>query len=144
MVINLDYIKDLIEKAIASSKNAYVPYSNFKVGAAILTNDGKIYGGFNIENAAYSVCNCAERTALFRAVYDGHRNFTAIAVVGGKEIANNVFESYCPPCGMCRQALREFCNPKEFKIILAKNVDDFKVYTLEDLLPESFGPDNLK
>ncbi len=134
----------MILKATKVSRNAYVPYSKFRVGAAILTSDEKIYGGFNIENAAYSTCNCAERTALFRAVYDGYRSFKAIAIVGGNETNTEVFESYCPPCGVCRQILREFCNPKEFKVILAKNIDDFKIYMLEDLLPESFGPENLK
>lgn len=123
-------------------QKAYTPYSHFKVGAALLTYDeNKIYGGFNIECAAYSVCNCAERTALFRAVYDGYRKFKAIAVVGGRE--DEVINSYAPPCGMCRQALREFVDPKEFSVILAKNEEDFEIYTLEDLLPSSFGPNNL-
>ena len=134
---------ELISFAIKARKKAYVPYSKFKVGAALLTDDGKIYEGCNIECAAYSVCNCAERTALFRAVYDGHRNFSAIAVVGGAENEENEFSSFCPPCGMCRQAIREFCSPDNMKIILAKNINDFKVYTLSDMLPESFGPDNL-
>ena len=124
-------------------KKAYVPYSKFKVGAALFTDEGKIYGGFNIECAAYSVCNCAERTALFRAIYEGYRNFSAIAVVGGAETEEDELSSYCPPCGMCRQALREFCNPSEMKIILAKSVKDFKIFTLAEMLPESFGPDNL-
>lgn len=133
----------LIASAINARKKAYVPYSKFKVGAALLTNDDKVYEGFNIECAAYSVCNCAERTALFRAVYDGYRDFSAIAVVGGPESEEDVLSSYCSPCGMCRQALREFCDPDKMKIILAKSTDDFKVYTLSDMLPESFGPDNL-
>ncbi len=137
----LEYTKSLIRKALESRKNAYTPYSHFKVGAALLTSDDKVYGGFNIECAAYSVCNCAERTALFRAVYDGHKNFKAIAVVGGKE--GQEIDSYAPPCGMCRQALREFVDPKEFNVILAKNENEFEVYTLEDLLPISFGPSNL-
>ena len=137
-------IKLLISRAFESRKNAYAPYSKYKVGAALMTDENKIYGGFNIECAAYSVCNCAERTALFRAVYEGHNNFKAIAVVGGNETEKNSLSSFAFPCGMCRQALREFCNPKEFKIILAKNLEDFKIFTLEDLLPQSFGPDNLK
>lgn len=132
----------LIQKAMQARQKAYTPYSHFKVGAALLTYDeNKIYGGFNIECAAYSVCNCAERTALFRAVYDGYRKFKAIAVVGGRE--DEVINSYAPPCGMCRQALREFVDPKEFSVILAKNEEDFEIYTLEDLLPSSFGPNNL-
>lgn len=139
----LDYIKQLISEAIISRKKAYTPYSKFKVGAALITKSGEIYGGFNIECAAYSACNCAERTAVFRAVFDGHRDFEAIAVVGGSESEEEIFSSFCPPCGVCRQVLREFCNPKEFKIILAKSVSEYKVYTLEELLPESFGPENL-
>ena len=142
MTMEKDYINKLILSAMDSCEKAYSPYSKFKVGAAILTDDFKIYEGFNIECAAYSICNCAERTALFRAVYDGHKHFKAIAVVGKRDIDDS-FSEYCPPCGMCRQALREFCNPKTFKIILAKSVDDYKIYTLEDLLPESFGSDNL-
>ena len=139
----MEYIKELIDTAIKSRQLAYTPYSNFKVGAALLTSDKKIYGGCNIENASYSVCNCAERTALFRAVFEGHKNFEAIAIVGGNATEKNVFSLYCPPCGVCRQALREFCNPDEFKIILAKSIDDFKIFTLNDLLPESFGPEHL-
>lgn len=139
----MKYIKELIRNAIDARKLAYAPYSNFKVGAALLTLDGKIYWGHNIECAAYSVCNCAERTALFRAVFEGHRKFKAIAVVGGKSNEDESFSSYCPPCGVCRQSLREFCTPGDFEIILAKSVDEFKVFTLEELLPQSFGPNHL-
>lgn len=137
-------IHKLILEALKARENAYVPYSGFSVGAAILTYDGEIYSGFNIENASYPVCNCAERTALFRAVFDGYKKFSAIAVVGGNvRERGDSLSSYCPPCGMCRQALREFCVPHEFEIILAKNINDFKIFTLEDLLPQSFGPDSL-
>lgn len=139
----MEYISNLICEAINSRKKAYTPYSKFKVGAALITQDNKIYGGFNIECAAYSVCNCAERTALFRAIFEGQRQFKAIAVVGGKESEEDAFSSFCPPCGVCRQMLREFCNTKEFKVILAKNTSEYKIYTLEELLPESFGPENL-
>lgn len=140
----MEYTKILIKEALKARKNAYTPYSKFNVGAALLTFDGKIYSGFNIENAAYSVCNCAERTALFRAVFDGYRKFKAIAVVGAKSEENGeVLSNYAPPCGMCRQALREFCDPNEFKVILAKSEDEFKIFTLNDLLPESFGPEHL-
>ena len=140
----MDHTKILIKEALKARKNAYTPYSNFNVGAALLTFDDKIYSGFNIENAAYSVCNCAERTALFRAVFDGYREFKAIAVVGAKnEEKGEALSQYAPPCGMCRQALREFCNPNEFKVILAKSEDEFKIFTLSDLLPESFGPEHL-
>lgn len=138
----MNNIKELISCALSARKNAYTPYSHFNVGAALLTKSGKIYEGFNIECAAYSVCNCAERTALFRAVFDGHRNFDAIAVAGRKASEQALLE-YCPPCGMCRQALREFCDPNLFKVILAKNENEYKIYTLEELLPQSFGPDNL-
>ena len=138
----MNYIENLINKAIEFRESAYVPYSNFKVGAALLTSSDEIYGGFNIENAAFSVCNCAERTALFRAVFEGFKNFKAIAVVGGVG-SEEKLSNYCPPCGMCRQALREFCNPLEFEVILAKSAKDFKIFTLEDLLPQSFGPNYL-
>ena len=137
----MEKIENLITSALNARQKAYTPYSNFKVGAAILTADNSIYEGFNIECAAYSVCNCAERTALFRALYDGHRNIKAICVVGGKE--NEEIKDFCPPCGVCRQALREFCNPEEFKVILATNTKNYKIFTLAQLLPESFGPNNL-
>lgn len=140
----MEYTKILIKEALKARKNAYTPYSKFNVGAALLTFDDKIYSGFNIENAAYSVCNCAERTALFRAVFDGYRKFKAIAVVGAKnEESGEILSDYAPPCGMCRQALREFCDPNEFKVILAKSEDEFKIFKLSDLLPESFGPEYL-
>ena len=140
----MEYTKVLIKEALKARKNAYTPYSNFNVGAALLAFDDKIYSGFNIENVAYSVCNCAERTALFRAVFDGYREFKAIAVVGAKsEEKGEILSEYAPPCGMCRQALREFCNPNEFKVILAKSEDEFKIFKLSDLLPESFGPEHL-
>ena len=140
----MEHTEILIKEALKARKNAYTPYSRYSVGAALLTFDGKIYCGFNIENAAYSVCNCAERTALFRAVFDGYRKFKAIAVVGAKsDEQGEALSSYAPPCGICRQALREFCDPKEFEVILAKSENEFKVFTLSDLLPESFGPENL-
>lgn len=140
----MNYTNLLIENALEAREKAYAPYSKFKVGAAITTADGQIYCGFNIECSSYSPSNCAERTALFRAVYEGNRKFKSIAVVGGKESENTQLSDYCPPCGVCRQMLREFCNPKNFEIILAKNIDDYKVFTLEDLLPYSFGPENLE
>ena len=137
-------VKKLIENAIVSRSKAYAPYSKFKVGACVLTDDDKFYGGFNIECAAYSTSNCAERTAIFRAIYDGHRNFKAIAVVGAEENQTDHFSDFCPPCGVCRQILREFCNPGVFKVVLAKSLEDFKILKLEELLPLSFGPNNLK
>ena len=134
--------EDLIEMAIEARDIAYAPYSKFKVGAALLGSNGIIYKGCNIENASYPATNCAERTALFRAVAEGQKEFEAIAIVGGHEDASNL--EFCAPCGVCRQVLREFCNPKEFEIILARTVEDYKVFTLEELLPMSFGPENLK
>ena len=126
----------LIEEAYEAKKNAYVPYSNFPVGAALLTEDGKIYRGCNIENAAYTPTNCAERTAFFKAVSEGERKFRAIAVAGNTG-------DYLFPCGVCRQVMMEFCDPKTFKVILAVSKEQYDVYTLEELLPQGFGPANL-
>ncbi|MBQ2530422.1 MAG: cytidine deaminase [Treponema sp.] len=128
--------KILIEKALSMLEYSYAPYSNFKVGAALLTEDGKIYTGCNIENVAFGPSNCAERTAIFKAVSEGERKFSAIAIVGGP---NGKTESFCAPCGVCRQVMAEFCK-RDFKIIMAKNVDEYKIMTLEELLPESFNP----
>lgn len=128
-------IEKLIKKAIEMLNFSYVPYSNFHVGAALLTSEGEIYTGCNIENAAYGPSNCAERTAIFKAVSEGKKDFEAIAVVGGK---NGKIEDFCPPCGVCRQVLAEFCK-KDFEIILAKSTDEYKIMTLEQLLPESFS-----
>ena len=114
---------------------SYAPYSNFHVGAALLTSEGKIYTGCNIENAAYGPSNCAERTAIFKAVSEGKKKFEAIAIVGGK---NGKIENFCPPCGVCRQVLAEFCK-KDFEIVLAKSTNEYKIMTLEQLLPESFS-----
>ncbi len=125
----------LINKAFDMLKMAYVPYSHFHVGAALLCNDGTIFTGCNIENSAYGPSNCAERTAIFKAVSEGYKDFTAIAVVGGLE--GNVTE-YCTPCGVCRQVMREFCS-RDFKIICAKSPSDYKEYTLDQLLPQSFS-----
>lgn len=128
-------IEKLIAKAIEMLNFSYVPYSNFHVGAALLTSEGEIYTGCNIENAAYGPSNCAERTAIFKAVSEGKKEFEAIAVVGGK---NGKIEGFCPPCGVCRQVLAEFCK-KDFEIILAKSTEEYKIMTLEQLLPESFS-----
>ena len=128
-------VRQLVEKAIEMTIFSYAPYSNFTVGAALLTDEGEIYTGCNIENAAYGPSNCAERTAVFKAVSEGKKNFKAIAVVGG---LNKKIEDYCSPCGVCRQVLAEFCD-KDFKVIMAKSLDDIKILTLGDLLPESFS-----
>lgn len=130
----------LIETAIAQLAFSYTPYSHFKVGAALLAKNGTIYTGCNIENAAYTPTNCAERTAFFKAVSEGVREFDAICIVGGKE---GVLEDFAPPCGVCRQVMMEFCQSDEFQIILAKGKDDYQIYTLKDLMPQGFGPGNL-
>lgn len=136
--------KSLILAAIEARKSAYTPYSKFKVGAALLTHDGKVYQGCNIECASYSPTTCAERTALVKAVSDGYKKFSSIAIVGGPEEETNVFSNYASPCGVCRQYLREFCEPKEMKVIVAKSENESQTYTLDELLPLSFGPENLK
>ena len=131
---------ELVQKAIEMTKMSYVPYSHFHVGAALLDKKGKIWTGCNIENATYGATNCAERTAIFKAVSEGVRDFEAIAIVGGPEGADGspVLEEFCPPCGICRQVLAEFCS-RDFKIILADGKGGQKVFTLADLLPESFS-----
>ena len=134
--------EELIREAFQAQKRAYAPYSGFEVGAALLTADGKIYRGCNIENASYGACNCAERTAFFRALYDGERDFSAIAIVG-KPKTSDAFD-YCAPCGICRQVMAEFCDPENFRIILARNEEDCRVYSLKELLPLSFTGSSMK
>lgn len=124
----------LCELAKQAMQHAYVPYSGYQVGAALLCSDGSVYQGCNIENAAYSPTNCAERTAFFKAVYDGHRAFEAIAVCGGK---GGVITGAFPPCGVCRQVMREFCGD-DFKVYLI-HPEGFEALTLADLLPHSFS-----
>ena len=135
-----DVIEKLIETALAQRALSYTPYSGFKVGAALMAKDGTIYTGCNIENAAYGPSNCAERTAFFKAVSEGVREFRAICVVGGK---GESLTEYAAPCGVCRQVMMEFCRPEEFEIILAKNKKEYDVYPLKELLPLGFGPANL-
>lgn len=127
---------ELVNLALEARKMSYSPYSGFSVGAALLCSDGTVYTGCNIENSAFSPTNCAERTAFFKAVSEGKREFLKIAVVGGKS-EDDVPENYCPPCGVCRQVMKEFCSG-DFEIVMAKSTDDFKVRTLSQLLPESF------
>ena len=131
---------ELIKTAIEMTNMSYVPYSHFHVGAALLDKSGKVWTGCNIENAAYGPSNCAERTAVFKAVSEGARNFEAIAIVGGPEgpEGSPVIQDFCPPCGVCRQVLSEFCS-RDFKIILANGKGEQKVFTLGELLPESFS-----
>ena len=132
--------QELIREAIAARKRSYSPYSHFQVGAALLGRSGKVYTGCNIENAAYTPTNCAERTAFFKAVSEGVRDFRAICIVGGM---NGVLSGYTAPCGVCRQVMMEFCDPETFEIILAAADGKYKIYRLKELLPEGFGPDNL-
>ena len=134
-------ISKLIETAMEQLKFSYTPYSNFKVGAALLTKSGKIYTGCNIENASYTPTNCAERTAFFKAVSEGVREFDAICIVGGKD---GILTEYTAPCGVCRQVMMEFCDPETFQIILAVSREKYDIFTLKELLPFGFGPDNLK
>ncbi len=133
---------ELLMEAEEARKRAYAPYSEFKVGAALETKNGTIYHGCNIENAAYGPANCAERTAFFRAVYEGEREFTRIAIVGGKTTED--IKKPCAPCGVCRQVMMEFCDPESFKIILADGNGGEVEYTLKELLPLGFGAENLK
>ena len=132
--------RELIRLALAARQMAYVPYSKYRVGAALLTKQGKVYQGCNIENAAYTPSNCAERTAFFKAVSEGERGFEAIAIVGGSQ--DNPTD-YAYPCGVCRQVMMEFCNPDTFQIILAVSEENYDVFTLRQLLPQGFGPNNL-
>lgn len=140
-LINDSACKALIHEAIAMLKRSYAPYSSFHVGAALLTKNNQIFTGCNIENATFSPTNCAERTAFFKAVSEGEKEFVAIAIVGGRK--GNIVD-YCPPCGVCRQVMMEFCNPKKFLVILAKSEEDYWIYTLADLLPLGFSAQNME
>lgn len=134
-------IKELIEQAAKAMEHAYTPYSGFRVGAALLAENGMIYQGCNIENAAYTPCNCAERTAFFKAVSEGVREFDAICIVGGKD---GILTEFTAPCGVCRQVMMEFCDAERFQIILATDLEHYQIYTLKEMLPMGFGPANLK
>ena len=135
-----EQIRELGVKALAGLKNSYAPYSHFHVSAVLLCADGKAYTGNNIENAAYTPSVCAERCAFFKAVSEGERDFTAIALCGG---LNGIVKDYCAPCGVCRQALYEFGGPG-LTVIMAKSEEDYIVTTLGELLPYGFGPANLE
>lgn len=132
--------EEMIDLAIEQMQYSYTPYSGFKVGAALLTKEGKFYTGCNIENAAYTPTNCAERTAFFKAVSEGERHFQAICIVGGKD---GILTEYAAPCGVCRQVMMEFCDPETFQIILATGREQYAIFTLKELLPRGFGPNNL-
>lgn len=131
-----EQIQLLIKKAMEQLDYSYAPYSEFHVGAALLTEQGEIYTGCNIENAAYGECICAERTAIFKAVSEGRREFQGICIVGGRQGA---VTDFAPPCGACRQVMAEFADPDTFKVILAVSQDRYLIYTLRDLLPQGFG-----
>ena len=137
-----DYFTELIKLAFTARKEAYAPYSDFMVGAALLTREGDVFTGCNIENAAFSPTNCAERTAFFKAVSEGRRHFSAIAVVGGKRGTKEEGFDHLFPCGICRQVMAEFCD-EDFEIVTAKDPADYRITLLKDLLPNSFGPGNL-
>ena len=131
--------ENLVESAFAAMSYAYAPYSGYKVGAALLTKSGKVFLGCNIENAAYGPTNCAERTAFFKAISEGEREFEAIAVVGGKD--GNVKDLFVP-CGVCRQVMAEFCSG-DFEVIVAKSPEEYSVFTLSEILPMGFSPKNV-
>lgn len=131
--------KDLMRLAEAARERAYAPYSNFLVGAALLGKSGKVYLGCNVENAGYSATNCAERTAFFKAISEGEKEFSAIAIVGGYRGEK---PGFCAPCGICRQVMAEFC-AEDFPIVLG-TAEDYKIHTLSSLLPLAFTPDSLK
>lgn len=134
--------KELIQAALKARSLSYSPYSGFAVGAALLCGDGSVYTGCNIENAAFTPTNCAERTAFFKAVSEGKRQFRAIAIVGGP--AGKEPETLCSPCGVCRQVMMEFCRPEEFAVILGRADLSFEEYRLCELLPLGFAGDGVK
>ena len=133
-------IRKLVESAISAREKAYVPYSRFMVGAALLTKNGKLYKGCNVENASYGAGICAERTAFVKAVSEGEREFAAIAIAGGRE--GDSIEGYAYPCGICRQVMLEFCD-KDFKVIVASSTGDYKCHSLDELIPHGFSAKDL-
>lgn len=141
MNIDTETIEKLIGTALEYRLRAYTPYSGYNVGAAALFEDGSVTGGCNVENAAYSPGICAERNAIYKAVSEGHRKLKAIAVAGSP--AGDEISQYACPCGVCRQVMREFADPGECEIIVVGPAGEYRVHTLAELLPESFGPDNL-
>ena len=132
--------KELVKAAFSAMERAYAPYSGYTVGAALLGKSGTLYTGCNVESASYSPTNCAERTAFFKAISEGEREFSKIAIVGGKQ--GNVTDMFMP-CGVCRQVMAEFCDD-DFEIIVALTPDDFKSFTLKELLPFGFSKNNVK
>ncbi len=142
MELNKHMRDNLIHSALEARKNAYTPYSHYLVGAALLTEGGEIITGCNIENASFGATICAERTAFFKAISNGIRTFSAIAIVGGREGEEAPLKDFAFPCGICRQVINEFTD-KEFLVIVAKSVTDYKIFTQEELLPFGFGGDKL-
>jgi len=134
-------VKELIHSALDARKMSYAPYSGYAVGAALLTDGGKVYQGVNIENASYGATNCAERTAFFKAVSEGERSFKAIAIVGG--LIGEEPVDYAYPCGVCRQVMQEFTD-NDFCVIVAKSVSDYQLYKLDELLPYGFGGKSIR
>lgn len=135
---------ELIKEAFEARKSSYSPYSNFMVGAALLTSQGKVYRGCNIESAAHTPSCCAERTAFFKAVSSDERDFKAIAIVAAASDTPKDEFDYCAPCGVCRQVMAEFCDLEDFEVILARSEDDYKIYSVQDLLPLSFTGKDIK
>ncbi|MGN0430949.1 MAG: cytidine deaminase [Lachnospiraceae bacterium] len=140
MELNDKVKTELIQAALSARKKAYAPYSGYAVGAALLTKSGEVYEGCNIENASFGATNCAERTAFFKAVSEGKREFAAIAIAGGKAGEDAV--EYAYPCGICRQVMQEFCD-KDFKILVTKSSLEYEEYVLTEILPYGFGGGNL-
>lgn len=132
----------LVREALKAREHAYVPYSRFAVGAALLDAQGTVWHGCNIENAAYTPTTCAERTAFFKAVSEGSDDFVTIAIVGGP--VGRPTTRWCAPCGVCRQVMQEFCDPETFRVILARTPDDRRAMLLKDVLPDGFGPQDLR
>lgn len=135
-----DQLEMMIKMALAVRKRAYSPYSKFHVGACVEVNDGSLYAGCNVENAGYTSTICAERTAIFKAVSEGKRNFKRIVIVGGYDKVKD----FCPPCGVCLQVMMEFCDTETFQVILAKSINEYEVFLLKELLPKGFGPKMLE
>ena len=141
-IVSENIAKALIRKALQARRKAYSPYSHFQVGVALETDSGEIFLGCNVENASYGASNCGERTAVFKAVSEGYKHFQRIAIVGGMKDSEEL--PYCMPCGICRQVMAEFVDLQSFQVILAKNEEEYKIYTLAELLPHAFLPEALE
>lgn len=133
--------KELIKEALAAREFAYTPYSKFNVGAALFCKNGRVFRGCNIESASYTPTNCAERTAFFKAVSEGEREFSAIAIVGGPAGAPPA--DFCYPCGVCRQVMAEFCG-RDFKVYIAKSESEIREYSLDEIIPFAFTQEDLR